>query len=148
MDQADAGPMITAIDTNVIAGLWNSDPAISLSAQRALDTAFKQGSLVISGPVFAELVAAPSRTEAFLNQFCEETGINTDFDLGEAIWRAAGRAFQAYALRRRKQREPGPRRILADFLIGAHASHHGYSLLTLDAQLYRSSFPGLTVVTV
>lgn len=140
--------MTTAIDTNVIVALWNPDPALSLAAQRALDTAFTQGGLVISGPVFAELVAAPGRTEAFVNQFCGDIGINLDFDLGEAIWRAAGRAFQAYALRRRRQREPGPRRILADFLIGSHASHHGYSLLTLDAQLYRSAFPNLRLILV
>lgn len=140
--------MITAIDTNVIIGLWNSDPAISLAAQTALDAAFAQGGLVISGPVFAELMAAPGRTEAFLNQFCEDTNINLDFNLSEPVWRLAGRAFQGYAMRRRKQRDPGARRILADFLIGAHASHHGYSLLTLDAQLYRSAFPSLIVITI
>ena len=46
-----------------------------------------------------------------------------EFDLGEETWRIAGRAFQAYAARRRKHRDPGPRRIMADFLIGA-PSHY------------------------
>jgi len=102
----------------------------------------------VSGPVFAELMAAPGRTESFLNRFCSETGLAIEFDLDEEIWRLAGRAFQAYAARRRKQREPGPRRILADFLIGAHAHHHGYRLLTLDDHLYQAAFAGLTVIAV
>ena len=130
--------MTTSIDTNVIVALWDKDPDVSTPAQRALDAALGRGSLVLSGPVFAELMAAPGRTEAFLNRFCGETGLVVEFDLDEHIWRVAGRAFQAYASRRRKQRDPGPRRILADFLIGAHADHRGYRLLTLDDHLYQA----------
>ena len=140
--------MTTAIDTNVIIALWDRDPAVSNPAQKALDDALLRGSLVLSGPVFAELMAAPGRTEGFLNKFCNDTGMNVEFDLDEEIWRAAGRAFQAYAARRRKQRDPGPRRILADFLIGAHAFQRGYRLLTLDDHLYQAAFSNLTVITV
>ncbi len=103
---------------------------------------------MVSAPVFAELLAAPARTEGFLNTFFKDTGISIEFDLDEPIWRVAGRAFQAYAGRRRKQRDPGPRRILADFLIGAHASQRGYRLLTLDEDLYQIAFPSLIVMTV
>src|SRR5207302_3822625 len=60
----------------------------------------------------------------------------------------AGRAFQQYVARRRKQLDSGPRRILADFLIGAHALHHGFRLLTLDDRLYRAAFPRLAVLSV
>jgi predicted nucleic acid-binding protein len=140
--------MTTAVETNVIIALWDRDPAVSNSAQKALDDALLRGSLVLSGPVFAELMAAPGRTEGFLNKFCNETGMSVEFDLDEEIWRAAGRAFQAYAMRRRKQRDPGPRRILADFLIGAHAFQRGYDLLTLDDHLYRAAFSKLTIMTV
>ena len=140
--------MTTAVDTNVIIALWDRNFAVSNAAQNALDAALGRGSLVLSAPVFAELMAASGRTEAFLNKFCDETGIAVQFDLDEPTWRMAGRAFQAYAGRRRKQRDPGPRRILADFLIGAHASRHGYPLLTLDDHLYRVAFSTLTVITV
>jgi predicted nucleic acid-binding protein len=140
--------MTTSVDTNVIAALWGRDPAVSNAAQRALDAALERGSLVLSAPVFAELMAAPERTEEFLDRFCSDTGMTTEFDLDEEIWRLAGRTFQAYASRRRKQRHPGPRRILADFLIGAHASHRGYRLLTLDDRLYQAAFSTLTVITV
>src|ERR1700739_1308079 len=105
--------MTTSVDTNVIVALWDRDPAISNAAQQALDDALEHGSLVLSAPVFAELIAAPGRTEAFLNKFCSDTGIVVEFDLDDAIWRLAGRAFHAYASRSSKQRDTGPRRILA-----------------------------------
>ena len=103
---------------------------------------------MVSGPVFAELMAAPGRSEAFLTSFFSNTGIELEFDLEEVIWRLAGRAFQSYATRRRRQRDLGPRRILADFLIGAHAAHRRYRLLTLDDGLYQVAFPNLVVVTI
>jgi predicted nucleic acid-binding protein len=140
--------MTTAIDTNVIVALWDRDPVLNSTAQSALDEALARGALLIAGVVFAELMAAPGRSESFLNSFCRETGINIDWSVEESVWRAAGRAFQTYAARRRKQRDPGPRRILADFLIGAHALSGGYHLLTLDDHLYRTAFPNLTVVKV
>ncbi len=140
--------MTTAIDTNVLVALWNADDRLNTLARSALDAALEQGGLVISAPVFAELLAAPSRTEAFLDSFCEETGIFVEWELNEAVWRAAGRAFQIHARRRRNPRLAGPRRILADFVIGAHALQRGYRLLTLDDNLYRSAFPQLPIVTM
>jgi len=140
--------MITSIDTNVIIALWDRDLAISSAAQSALDNALERGGLVVGAPVFAELMAAPGRGETFLTSFFRDTGIAIEWNLQEAVWRAAGRSFQKYAARRRGKRDTGPRRILADFLIGAHASERGYRLLTLDDRLYRAAFPGLALVRV
>lgn len=140
--------MTTAIDTNVLVTLWDVEDTLHRPARHALEEAFEQGSLAIVGAVFAELLAAPGRTEEFLDQFCEETGIEVEWELSEEIWRAAGLAFQGYAARRKRQKGTEPRRILADFLIGAHAAVNGYRLLTLDAGLYRASFPKLVTVTV
>jgi len=140
--------MITAIDTNVIVALWDRDPSLNSAANSALDAALARGGLTIVAPVFAELMAFPGRDQAFLDTFCEDAGIAVDWNLGEAIWRSAGSAFQAYAARRRRQGDPGPRRILADFVIGAHAVQKGYSLLTLDDHLYQTAFPGLNILRV
>ncbi len=148
MGSGAAGAMTTAIDTNVIVALWDQDPRLSSSAQSALDAALGRGTLVTTATVFAELMAAPGRSESFLDSFFRETGISIDWALDESVWRTAGRAFQGYAARRRKQRDAGPRRILADFLIGAHALEGGHSLLTLDAHLYRTAFPHLAVERV
>jgi predicted nucleic acid-binding protein len=140
--------MTTAIDTNVFVALWDVDPAAISAARTALETAFQRGNLTVAAPVFAELIAAVGRSENFVDTFFADTGIVIDWDMDEAIWRSAGRAFQAYAERRRKHRGPGARRILADFLIGAHAAVHDYRLLTLDVHLYRAAFPTLKIDTV
>ncbi len=137
--------MTTAIDTNVIVALWDEDPGLTSAARTALEAAFHRGNLTVAAPVFAELVAAPGRSEEFVNGFFEDAGIAVDWHLNEAIWRSAGRAFRAYAERRRRHRDTGVRRILADFLIGAHAAVHGYRLLTMDQRLYRVAFPALKI---
>ncbi len=140
--------MTTSVDTNVFIALWDREPKISQAAQAALEAAGELGGLVASAPVFAELMAAPGRTESFLDRFFQDTGVTVDFDLEDDIWRLAGRSFQAYASRRRKQRDSGPRRILADFLIGAHAAQRRYQLLTSDDSVYRAAFPSLVISRV
>jgi predicted nucleic acid-binding protein len=140
--------MTTAIDTNVVIALWNNDDALNLKAQAALDGVFGGGKLLVSGVVYAELLATPSRTEEFVDEFLQAAGIEIDWEINERLLRAAGLAFQGYAARRKKQKGTEPRRILADFLIGAHATVNGYRLLTLDAGLYRAAFPKLHTVTV
>jgi hypothetical protein len=140
--------MTTAIDTNVIVSLWDRDPSLNSAAESALDAALARGGLVVAAPVFAELMACPGREQGFLDTFFREAGIAIDWDLDEAIWRTAGEAFQAYAARRRRHGAAGPRRILADFVIGAHALRKTYGLLTLDDRLYRAAFPGLEIVGI
>jgi predicted nucleic acid-binding protein len=140
--------MIIAVDTNVIVSLWDRDASLSSAAQSGLDAALARGGLVVSAPVFAELMACPGRSEDFLQSFFRETGIAVDWNLDETVWRVAGRAFQTYAARRKRHGDSAPRRILADFMIGAHAQQAGYQLLTLDTHLYRAAFPELTVVGI
>lgn len=140
--------MTTVADTNIFVSLWD-DPAGQPSVARsALEAAFGRGSLVISAPVYAELLGFPSRNEEFLDYFFKESGILVDWNLNEAIWRIAGRAFQGYAARRKKHGEAGPRRILADFVIGAHALQNGFPLLTLDDRIYRAAYPRLAIVNI
>ena len=140
--------MTTAIDTNVIVALWDAEDSLHRVARAALDKAFNEGALVISGAAYAELMAAPGRSETFVDRFCEETGIAVEWEIGERAWRAAGAAFQGYTARRRKQKGAEARRILADFLIGAHALVNGYKLLTLDAGVYQASFPRLGITSL
>ena len=140
--------MNTSIDTNILAALWNVDEAQNLAVKKALLASQASGKLVICGAVYAELLASPARNEEFLDDFCAKASIAVEWELGERVWREAGNAYQKYAERRRKQGTNGPRRILADFLIGAHALVSGYRLLTLDGRMYRASFPKLRVETI
>lgn len=139
--------MTTVIDTNIISALWDRDDVLNAAAQAALDAALSRGSLIVPAPVYAELMAFAGRTEAFLDTFFRDTAIGVDWELEEGVWRLAGQAFQAYATRRRKQRDGGPRRILADFVIGGYCVRHNYSLLTLDEGLYKAAFPTLRIAT-
>jgi hypothetical protein len=138
--------MSTSLDTNVLVALWDANDALHRAARAALDQALARGALVISGVVYAELLAAPRRDERFLNQFREDTGIQVEWEFGEAIWRAAGQAFRGYTARRKRQGGSAPRQILTDFLIGAHALVNGHRLLTLDEKHYRAAFPKLELL--
>lgn len=138
--------MTTSIDTNVLAALWNPADAIGDTALKLLGDARRRGALVIAAPVYGELMAGPLRTEAAIDQFLNDTEIEVDWRYGEELWRKAGRAFQSYVQRRRSSKGSFPRRILTDFLVGAHALHHGYTLLTLDKRLYAAAFPRLRII--
>jgi predicted nucleic acid-binding protein len=54
----------------------------------------------------------------------------------------AGRLFRNY-----RRASPERTKILADFLIGAHASQIGAELLTRDPRVYRRYFSDLTLIT-
>lgn len=83
-----------------------------------------------------------------VDDFLDRARVEVDWDLDEATWRTAAQAFRAYAERRRARRgDYGPRRILADFVIGAHALHYASALVTLDRGIYREAFPELEILT-
>jgi predicted nucleic acid-binding protein len=103
---------------------------------------------MVSAPVYAELLAGPLRTEAALDQFFAETEIEVDWMLEENVWREAGKAYREYVQRRKKSSGGASRRILADFLIGAHALVGGHSLLTIDKSHYATAFPKLKVISI
>jgi predicted nucleic acid-binding protein len=141
--------LTTALDTNVIVALLSGTPELSRAARQSLEQAGARGALVVSPPVYAELLAAPGREPEEIDSFLNRTGIEVDWLLDEPVWRTAAVAYREYAVRRRKQQgDPGPRRILADFVIGAHATHLASALLTLDRGLYRAAFPKLKILTV
>ena len=138
--------MTTSIDSNIIVALWRQDDPLNDIAAKMLIRARKQGRLIVSAPVYAELMGDPRRTESELNEFFLDTDISVDWTLEEKVWREAGRANRGYIQRRHLSGGQIPRRILADFLIGAHALVRGYSLLTLDQRLYATAFPTLPII--
>jgi predicted nucleic acid-binding protein len=117
--------MRTAVDTNVLSAIWDQEP----SAERLthlLGESSRAVSVVLCAAVFAEAMAHPRMTEGFLRDFLSSAGVVVDSDSGEQVWLEAGRAYARYAKRRRRSVKEQPRRLLADFAIGAHA------LLTAD----------------
>ena len=61
--------MTTAIDTNILVALWDVEDALHRSARQLLEATSEAEALVISGLVYAELLAAPGRSEEFLDRF-------------------------------------------------------------------------------
>lgn len=139
--------MAVAIDTNVLTSLLAGQEPEATQSRIVLRDAKQRDTLVISAPVYAETSATSGEVAAILDRFLHDTGIGVDWQLDEAVWRLGGLAYRGYAERRRAQRgDPGPRRILADFVIGAHASLHASALITSDTGVYRAAFPGLIVI--
>jgi predicted nucleic acid-binding protein len=138
--------VVTAIDTNVLSSLLRGSEDEAKIAGERLRQAAIESELIISAPVFAELSAIPGADEAYIERFLETIRTEVDWQLSEAAWRSAAAAYRRYAVRRRRQKETvGPRRILADFIIGAHALTRGARLLTFDEGHYRAAFPDLVL---
>lgn len=138
--------MRTAVDTNVFSALLSGDPDSAPEARIALGEAAGKGMLLVAPAVYAELVAG--RDSEIVDNFFSDKGIVVEWNLGAEVWRTAGVRYGAYARARRQQMgDAGPRRILADFLIGAHALHLAHALLTSDTRIYGTYFTELEVIS-
>lgn len=137
--------MRTAIDTNVLSALWSKEP-LAADVAKKLGNAKTEGGLVVGAPVYAELLAYPKAKESFVNGFLADTGIDIDFEFQQPVWLEAGRRFARYAKRRRRTALQGPRRLLADFIIGSHALVQADRFMTLDPKRYNQDFPELKLI--
>jgi hypothetical protein len=135
----------TAIDANILSSIWSNEPTAAEVLQK-LEEAQREGALLISPFAFAELHAHPNVPANRVRAFLDATGVVIDDELEESVWAEAGLRFARYAARRRKATGEGPRRLLADFLIGAHALVQAERLLTLDPKVYRQDFPELRLM--
>ena len=137
--------MRTAVDTNVLSAIWGRESTARELTQR-LAEAQSAGSVVICGVVFAEALACPRASESFVREFLAAAGVSVDFDLGEQAWVEAGTRYAACAERRRLSGGGEPKRLLADFIVGAHALVEADQLISLDRGRYGRDFPELKLV--
>ncbi len=134
--------MKTALDTNILAGLLAQTPRTSTILEH-LGHCKQHGPIIISPPVYAESLANRNLTHRFLSLLIARTGIHLDYAIQESVWTKAGERYARYAERRRQSAGDSPRRILAHFLIGAHALTYADRLMTYDTKVYRQDFPEL-----
>jgi predicted nucleic acid-binding protein len=135
----------TAVDTNVVSALWSGEPSATRMAG-LLGESRRLGGLVICGAVYAELLAHPKASAEFVDEFLASTGIVVEFNTDEAVWRDAAAGFAGCARRRRRSAGTQPKRLLVDFVVGAHALSRADRLLSLDPSRYTKDFPSLVVI--
>jgi hypothetical protein len=128
--------VITAVDTNVLLDVLGADPTFGQVSRRWLIQARSQGSLVACEAVWSEVVGFfPDSNQALAA--LEAIGLQYQALEREAALRA-GAAWKAY-----RSRGGSRQRVLADFLIGAHAQIQSDRLLTRDSGYFRTYFPEL-----
>ena len=138
--------MSLALDTNVVQALLEQAHPFQTRAVQALKQHRGGRQLIISPFVYAEAHGIPGFDAVTFAAFLQDVGIHIDRALPDDLWERAGEAHATYHLRRRRQGQAGHRRILTDFLIGAHALKAQASLLTFDPKGYRAAFPDLELL--
>ncbi len=132
--------MITAIDSSVILDVLVSDPDWKDSSLAALKKARADGQLIISEICVAEV--APALGGSSLGELLEQWEL-VFVPCGLEASLHAGECFSRYLSRGGKRG-----RVVADFLIAAHAQHHADRLLARDDGFKRDYFSDLTLMTM
>jgi hypothetical protein len=135
----------TALDTNVISAIWSKEETVPVLLSK-LERASLEGGLVVCVPVWAELYAYPGITADGIESFLQSTGIDVEFEIHPAVWKESALRYKSYSERRRRAGGNSPRRLLTDFVIGAHALLQADRLLTLDNGVYERNFPELLLL--
>ena len=128
--------MITSVDTNVLLDVFVSTAPHHSQSQKWLIDAYDRGAILVCDVVYAELVPAFGDRTSLDNALREINATGSAIDT--AIAYEAGLRWARY-----RQAGGSRERIIADFLIGAHALANADTFLTRDRGFYSTYFPEL-----
>lgn len=124
-------PLRISLDTNILIGILSGTPEGHID-----DASIRQGQddghdFLVCGVVYTELMAHPGMDRTTLDAALLSGGVEVDFETPPEVYLTAADANRAYAERRRRSGDKKePRRVAADFLIGAHALCRADGLMT------------------
>jgi predicted nucleic acid-binding protein len=131
--------VITAIDTNILIDIFMADKIFGKRSAEALRRCIQEGSLCANEVVWTEAATVFPNHEEFIKSM-DTLGIEFSPILQETAL-VASNAWREY------RKSGGKReRVVADFLIGAHATIQCERLLTRDRGLYPNCFKSLVVI--
>lgn len=131
--------MITFVDTNVLLDIFLPDPEWGPKSAKIIETAYDQGGLIINEIIYAELAPQFPEKKVLDNSLRQLSIRMVSLDLEVAFH--AGKKWQQY-----RQTGGKRNRILADFIIGAHAEKRSDRLLTRDRGFYKKYFSKLHIM--
>jgi len=128
-----------AVDSSVLLDMLCDDPRCAAASSAAIERALGTGGLAVCDAVVAEMQTMLATSESAMDVLAEY-GIHYLPTTEQAALRAG------FMQRRFRDRGGRRERVVADFLIGAHALMQCDGLITRDAAFYRDYFKGLKVI--
>jgi hypothetical protein len=130
---------VIAVDSSVLLDVLTEDARFAAASAAAVARALAVGEVVVCDAVVAEVQSMLDTRETVMDAL-SEFGIRYLACSEQAAVRAG------HMQRRFRDRGGRRERVVADFLVGAHAMMQCNALITRDAGFYRDYFKGLKVI--